>query len=87
MKVSSYMALTAVVLGLLAVVMSLGAAMALLDIAQGKEQNLTLEWIVVWVALILMVIAQVVSIAAILGLLRRRSRAGGSKDPVDRARP
>jgi hypothetical protein len=52
------------------------ASLALLDIARGKEQNLTLEWLGVWFALVVIVVAQTVSIVAIVGLWLRGGRSG-----------
>ena len=78
MRISSRIAIAAIVLGVVAILMSIGAVLALLDIVQGEEPNLTLEWVVVWMALAVMVIAQVVSIVAILGLSLRRRPADGA---------
>ncbi len=77
MKRTSYIAFAAVVLGLFAIVMVVLAVLALFDIAQGHESNLALEWASVWIALVVVVIAQVVSLVAISAFLRER-RASSS---------
>ena len=77
MKRTSYIAFAAVVLGLFAIVMVVLAVLALFDIAQGQEPNLALEWASVWIALVVVVIAQIVSLVAISAFLRDH-RASGS---------
>jgi uncharacterized membrane protein len=68
-------ATVAIVIGAFAVIMSSGAALALMDIACGKETDLIQEWIVVWAALAVIVGAQIVSIAAVVRLRRRQETA------------
>jgi Na+-driven multidrug efflux pump len=63
-------AFAAIVLGLFAILMVILAALALLDIAQGRESDLTLEWSAVWLALAAVAAAQVVSLLTISVLLR-----------------
>ncbi len=71
-KRTSYIAFAAVVLGFFAIVMVVLAVLALFDIAQGQESNLALEWASVWITLVVVVIAQVVSLVAISAFLRGR---------------
>ena len=66
------MGVAAVVLDVLALVMSVGATLALLGIAQGREPDLMFEWTCVWLALPTILLAQIVSIAVIVGFLHRR---------------
>ncbi|MFH1501667.1 MAG: hypothetical protein ABIG03_01340 [Candidatus Eisenbacteria bacterium] len=78
MKGRRSIAIVAVILGVFAIVMAAFAFLALLDIAQGQEPDLMLEWAAVWIALVVVVVALVVSLAAIVSLLRGR-RAGTGK--------
>ncbi len=48
-----------IALSVLTIVMASLAFLALLDIAQGKEPDLTLEWLVVWVSMVVINAAQV----------------------------
>jgi uncharacterized membrane protein len=68
MRSSDYISIAAVVFGVIAIIMSFGAGLALMDITRGKEPNLALKWICFWAALVVVVIAQIVSIVAILRL-------------------
>jgi protein-S-isoprenylcysteine O-methyltransferase Ste14 len=71
MRFDSKVPIVAIVLGVLAILMSIGSFLALSDIVQGKEPDLSLEWMCVWTTLPVAVLAQIVAIAAILGLKRR----------------
>jgi len=50
MRSSDYISTAAVVFGVIAIIMSFGAGLALMDITCGKEPNLALEWIGFWAA-------------------------------------
>jgi hypothetical protein len=64
-------AVAAVALGFIAIVFAVFAVLALTDIAAG-EPDLSFEWAVVRAALAILVISQVLSLAAIARLARRR---------------
>lgn len=72
-------AVIAVVLGLIAVFMAIGAAMALKDISRGTEPDLKLEWAVVWMAIVVIIISQLISIVAALALLLGRRSSPGDE--------
>ena len=71
--------LIAVALGFLAIVMVGVGALGLVDIAQGSEPNLRLEWTVVWSALGVALLALIVSLSAIYRLMH--GQRGGGKTP------
>ncbi|UCF78873.1 MAG: hypothetical protein JSW03_00920 [Candidatus Eiseniibacteriota bacterium] len=73
-RLTSYIAVGALIFSILALVMSLGAVLALFDIARGEESNLTLEWIAVWLAMPVIMLAHSASIVAMVALLFRRGR-------------
>lgn len=64
----SRLIVSAIALGFIAIVFAVFAILALADIASG-EPDLTLEWAVVRAALAIIVISQVLSLAAIARLL------------------
>lgn len=66
----------AIGLGALALALTLGEILALLDIVQGLETDLSLEWTVVCMALPVSVLAQIILIAAIVSLRSRRAQPG-----------
>jgi heme/copper-type cytochrome/quinol oxidase subunit 2 len=74
MKTGGVRVMAAVVLGIFAIIMAFAAALALMDIAKGKEDSLVLEWLAVWIALVVIVVSQFVSIAMMIGLWRARRR-------------
>ncbi len=74
MRFDSKLPIVAIALGLLAILMSIGSFLALSDIVQGKEPDLSLEWMCVWATLPVVVLAQIVAIAVILGLKRRAQK-------------
>ncbi len=75
MQKSQMLASVAIILGALALLLSWGATLALLDIVQGREPDLSLEWTVVWIALPVITLAQVVSIAALVTMQACRTRS------------
>lgn len=71
MRFDSKVPIVAIALGVLAILMSIGSFLAHSDIVRGKDPDLSLEWMCVWTTLPVVVLAQIVAIAAILGLKRR----------------
>lgn len=71
MRDDSRICVAAIALGFIAIVFVVFAILALSDIAAG-EPDLSLEWTIVRTALAIIVISQVLSLAAIGRLLRRR---------------
>jgi len=71
MKSTTRFALLAVSLGLFAIIMVSTAFLALLDIAMDREPDLTLEWLSVWVAVVVVLSAQIISLVAIFALMHR----------------
>jgi hypothetical protein len=58
-------------LSFFAILMILLTILALLDIAQDREPDLSGEWAVVWYSIPIILLSQVVSVAAIIHLWKR----------------
>ncbi|MBD3179194.1 MAG: hypothetical protein GF417_06110 [Candidatus Latescibacteria bacterium] len=63
--------ITALILALAGLLMSAAVILALIDIGQGIEPDLTLEWRVIRLAFPFMAIAQIISVVAIAISLNR----------------
>jgi hypothetical protein len=71
-------ALVAVVLGFIAIVMLVMATLALADVARG-EPDLAFEWNVIRAALVVVLVAQVLALAALARSLRGGRDRGGAQ--------
>jgi len=74
------LALTAVLLGMITVLLLILSGLSLLDIARGTEPDLESEWKVVWYSLPLILVSQVLSILAIFRLWDRLKSSVSTHD-------